>query len=75
MRTTFLGGIGMRFVKQKRRALALLLSAALLVSQFGIPAYAEEVASTPLGTSSLCTHHTAHTEDCGFIAAVPETPC
>ncbi len=48
-----------------RRPLALLLSAAMTVTLWGTPVYAE---SEQPGTG-LCEHHTAHTEDCGYAPA------
>ena len=57
----------------KKRLLACLLTAAMLVSLFPLPALAAEAGSDSEG---LCPHHTEHSyEVCGCIEAVEGTPC
>lgn len=54
----------------KKRLLACLLTAAMLVSLFPLPALAAEEYS-----GGLCPHHTEHTGDCGYVEAVEGQPC
>ena len=56
----------------KKRLLACLLTAAMLVSLFPLPVLAAE--AEPY-TGGLCPHHQEHTEDCGYIEAVEGQPC
>ena len=56
----------------KKRLLACLLTAAMLVSLFPLPVLAAE--AEPY-TGGLCPHHQEHTEDCGYIKAVEGQPC
>lgn len=52
----------------KRRILATFLSLCLLVGGLPNVALAEE-------TEGLCTHHSVHTDMCGYIAPVAEITC
>ena len=52
----------------KRRILATFLSLCLLVGGLPTVALAEE-------TSVLCTHHSVHTDMCGYVAPVAEVAC
>ena len=55
----------------KKRLLACLLTAAMLVSLFPLPALALEPDS-----GGLCPHHTEHSfEVCGYVEAVEGQPC
>ncbi len=57
----------------KKRLLACLLTAAMLVSLFPLSALAAEVEPY---TGGLCHHHQEHSyEDCGYIEAVEGRPC
>ena len=56
----------------KKRLLACLLTAAMLVSLFPLPVLAAE--AEPY-TGGLCPHHQEHTEDCGYIEAVEGKSC
>ena len=50
-----------------KRLLSLLTAAALVLSLVPAEALATE--------TGLCEHHTQHDASCGYIEAVPETPC
>ena len=57
----------------KKRLLACLLTAAMLVSLFPLPALAAE--AEPY-TGGLCPHHQEHSyEVCGYVEAAEEVPC
>lgn len=57
----------------KKRLLACLLTAAMLVSLFPLPALATEAEAY---TGGLCPHHQKHSyEVCGYVEAVEGQPC
>lgn len=58
--------------KRKRRIGALFLTAALIVSQIGTAASAQEFTAKTAG--GLCEHHKSHI-DCGYVEAVEGHPC
>ena len=60
-------------MRTKRKIISLLLCGAMLVSHCTPSAFAE--AQTITTADGLCEHHTEHTEDCGYTAGTPETPC
>jgi hypothetical protein len=63
----------MEVMTMKKRLLACLLTAAMLVSLFPLSALAAEVEPY---TGGLCHHHQEHSyEDCGYIEAVEGRPC
>lgn len=60
-------------MRTKRKIISLLLCGAMLVSNCAPPAFVE--AQTITTADGMCEHHTEHTEDCGYTAGTPETPC
>ena len=56
-----------------KRLQALVLAAAMTLSvpSGTFPAYAEPAAPD----TGLCSHHTVHTEECGYQPAVEDSPC
>ena len=60
-------------MRTKRKIISMLLCGAMLVSHCTPPAFVE--AQTITTADGMCEHHTEHTEDCGYTAGTPETPC
>ena len=59
-------------MKFKRlQALVLAVVMTLSVPSGTFPAYAEPAAPD----TGLCSHHTVHTEECGYQPAVEDSPC
>ena len=58
-----------------KRALPVLLSIAVIMSTGGIPAQAVSGMEHAGQGNILCEHHTAHTDDCGYMEETPGTPC
>jgi hypothetical protein len=58
-----------------KRALPVLLSIAVIMSTGGIPAQAVSGTEHTEQGNILCEHHTAHTDDCGYMEETPGTPC
>ena len=54
-----------------RKAVSMLLSAALMITGMGIGVHAEE----PEQGTGLCEHHPQHDETCGYVAAVEGHEC
>lgn len=53
--------------KMPRRILSLVLSVVMVLSLMPMPTFAAEGVG-------LCPHHTEHTADCGYVAAVAGKP-
>ena len=56
----------MRVNERMKKLLSIVLTLCMILSYIPAPAYA-------VGTD--CTHHTEHTADCGYVAAVEGVPC
>lgn len=57
----------MRDCKIAKKALSVLLALSMVLSWTPIPTHAADADS--------CAHHTEHTADCGYVAAVAGSPC
>ncbi|MEG1884503.1 MAG: hypothetical protein RR224_12430, partial [Clostridia bacterium] len=60
----------------RRKALSLLLSAAMILNMGINPVCAIAAdGDTSVGASSLCEHHNEHTKECGYTEGAAGTPC
>ena len=64
----------------KKRLTSLLLAAAMVLTMTASPVFAtggdSQDSGAAIGTSDgICEHHTYHTDECGYVAAVAEQPC
>ncbi|MDD4509323.1 MAG: DUF6273 domain-containing protein [Oscillospiraceae bacterium] len=59
--------------KRMKQTLSILLAVCMTVMMLPTGAFALEAA--PVADSGLCAHHTEHTAECGYVAAVEGSPC
>lgn len=59
-----------RTTSMKKRILSLLLGSSMIMTSLPVPVSATETAS-----DGLCEHHTVHTAECGYVAAVEGNAC
>ena len=61
---------------KQMRTLSLVLVCAFCFNLLPLRAFAAGEGSEPAaGADGICEHHPFHTEECGYVEAVPETPC
>ena len=61
----------------KKRIISILLLCCMVLTMLPAPAFAadEETYALPPDTDSLCEHHPAHDESCGYTEETAEIPC